>query len=181
MRDKIAEGDLLYHPVHGLCRMNRIIKQNRSGKDVRCYSLVPKIISKMKERFIIAVTGIETSGFHRLISLKEANDILAYLKTGKSTAAPARVAPKAGSSFFEQNQTWSLAQAVLTFSRDEFAPKDQRKRQMLERSVKGLVGELAFVFKMTLKETVTKLLKSLENTSKINPSVRVAFVNAGED
>ena len=52
---------------------------------------------------------------------------------------------------------------------------------MLERSAKGLVGELAFVFKSTLKEAATKVQKSLGNTSKINPLVLVALAHASED
>lgn len=64
---------------------------------------------------------------------------------------------------------------------DKFEAKDQRKRQKLEQSAKGLVGELAFVLKMTLKETASRIQKSLGNASKINRSVLVALANASED
>ncbi len=167
---EIAQGDLLYHAVHGLCRIDRMIQQIQSGKKVQCYSLVPKIANKMKMRFIIGVDSIEDSGFHTLIPLKEANQILEYLKAGDSGALAAR-----------QNEIWGFAQAILAFSQGEMDVKDQRKRQLLERSVKGLLGELAFVFSMTLKETAARIQKSLGSISKINPSVITAFARAVED
>jgi len=181
MPEEIVEGALLYHAVHGLCRMDKIIKQNQSGKEVLYYSLVPKTADKTKTRFIINAADMKASGFHVLVSLKEANKILEYLKAGNIAATPSGAAPKTVSSFAQQNQTWSLAQGILSFSHDKFEAKDQRKRQMLERSARGLVGELAFVFKITLKETAARVQKSLGNTSKINPSVLVALAHAGED
>jgi len=42
MPEKIVQGDLLYHSVHGLCRVNEVIKQNPANKDVS-YSIVPKL------------------------------------------------------------------------------------------------------------------------------------------
>ena len=180
-QEEIVEGDLLYHAVHGLCRVDEVIKQNQSGKEVPCYSLVPKAADKMKARFIVRAADMEVSGFHVLVSPKEANRILDYLKAGDKVTAPSGVTPKTVSSFAEQHQTWGLAQAILSFSHDKFEAKDQRKRQMLERSAKGLVGELAFVFKTTLKETAARVQKSLGNASKINPSVLVALAHASED
>ena len=179
--DKIARGGLVYHAVHGLCRLERMIKQEQSGgKEVLCYSLVPKIAQRMKSRFIIAVADIKASGFHALVSPQGANDILQYLKAGDSAALPANVSPEIISTFVQPNQTWSLAQVLLSSSQDKFEAKDQRKRQMLQRSAKGLVGELAFVLNITVKETVARIRKSLGNALKINPSVLIALDDAGE-
>ncbi len=179
--EEIARGGLLYHAVHGLCRLERMIKQEQSGKEVLCYSLVPKIAHRMKSRFIIAVSDIKASGFHALVSPEGANDILQYLKEGDSAALPADISPEIVSAFVQPNQTWSLAQVILSSSRDKFEAKDQRKRQMLQRSAKGLVGELAFVLNITVKETVAKIRKSLGNALKINPSVLTALADAGEE
>ncbi len=182
IQEKMVEGDLLYHAVHGLCRLDKIIKQSQSGKEVLSYSLVPKIANEMKIRFVIAVAGLKASGFHALVSLKEANKILVYLKAGKTAATPSDVDPKAVSySFAEQSQAWDLAQALLSFSHESFEAQDQKKRQRLDRSAKGLVGELAFVFKMTLKETAARIQKSLGTASKINPLVLVALAHSSED
>ena len=169
-QEKITEGDLLYHAVHGLCRMDKVIKQNHSGKKGLCYSLVPKVTNKMKMRFVIDVEDIEASGFHTLVSLKEANRILDYLRAGDGAANPP-----------VPNETWNLAQAILSFSHDKIEAKDQRKRQMLARSVKGLLGELAFVLKITLKETAARIQKCLGSTAKISPLVVAALTNAVED
>ena len=165
---KIVEGNLLYHAAHGLCWVNGVITEDQSGKKVPCYSLIPKVMNQMKTRFIIGVADIEGSGFHAIISPKEANRLLRYLKIGNSKA-------------IQQNQTWLLAQNILSCAYDKSKVKDQRKRQIVERSVKGLVGELAFVFKMTLKETAEKIQKQLGTISRINPLVLAALENAGEE
>src|SRR3989338_3801133 len=143
MMTSITEGDLLYHAVHGMCRVVEVDKQKLLGKQVLYYSLVPKAASQMKSRFIIEATGMEASGFHALVSLKEANKILGYLKTrGKTTSLPAANS-KATSFIAGQNQAWGFAGVIRSFSREKFEGKDQRKRQLLERSARGLVGELA--------------------------------------
>ena len=182
IQKKTVEGDLLYHAIHGLCRVDKIIKQKQSGQEVLSYSLVPKMANVMKVRFIITVAGLQASGFHVLVSLKEANKILDYLKTGKAAVIPAAVDPKTASySFSEQSQAWDLAQAILSFSHDKFEAKDQRKRQRLELSAKGLVGELALVFRTTLKEAADIIQKNLGNPSKINPLVLTALAHTSED
>lgn len=169
IQNQLAQGDLLYHAVHGLCRVDDIAKENQAGKEILRYSLVPKTPNKMKVRFVIAAVDIEASGFHGLVSLKKANEILEYLRTGKLTAVD------------DEDQTWGLAKAILSSSRDNLEIKDMKKRQILERSARGLVRELAFVFKQTLKETAASIQKSLGNASKISPMVLSALAHASED
>ncbi|OGW79256.1 MAG: hypothetical protein A3G33_00200 [Omnitrophica bacterium RIFCSPLOWO2_12_FULL_44_17] len=181
IQEEIVKGDLLYHAVHGVCRVDEVSKEKESGKQVLRYSLVPKVANQMKARFIITAVDMEASGFHEPVSLKEANKILNYLKVEHKTVTPPVVTSKAVAPVAWQNRAWGMAQAILTFSHEKFEAQDQRKRQSLERSAKGLVGELAFVFKSTLKETAARVQKSLGNTSKINPLVLVALTHAGED
>lgn len=163
---------MLYHAVHGLCRVDEVTQENQLGKETLCYSLVPKIAQRMKTRFVIAETGMEESGFHALVSLKKANEILEYLGSESATASP---------SVSQQNQAWGLARTILSLAQEKFEARDQKKRQILERSAKGLVGELACVFKMTLKETSARVQRSLRNLSRINPSVLTALAQASED
>ena len=169
IQEKIVQGDLLYHAFHGLCRVDEITSPSQSDRKILSYSLVPKVANKMKVRFIIASTDMKASGFHMLIPLKEANGILEYLEAGDITA------------IVSENQAWDLAKVILSFSRENSEVKDQRKRQMLERSAKGLIRELAFVFGISLKETAARVRKSLGGEPKINPSVLVALVRASED
>ena len=164
---RIAEGDLLYHTVHGLCRMDRVIHENRLGEEILCYALVPKIKYRMKLRFVIPLNEVKESGFHALVSTKEAHGILDYLKAGDSTTV-------------QTNQTWILAQNLLCFSSEKIGARDQKKRQILEHSARGLVGELAYVLKMTLEETVDLVRRSLGKISCINPPVLAALAQAGE-
>ncbi|HOW88081.1 MAG TPA: hypothetical protein PKV84_05455 [Candidatus Omnitrophota bacterium] len=175
-KEKIMNGDLLFHPVHGLCRVDRITPSSSSDHRGPSYSLVPKIAARMKSRFIISAADMEVSGFHGLVSPKEANKILHYLKAGNGKGRPAAETPSS-----PQAQAWNLAHGLLSLAYDKFEAKDQKKRQALEHSAKGLVGELSCVFKWTLKETACRIRKSMGRTSRINPSVLSALTLAGED
>ena len=179
-QEEIIQGSLLYHSVHGLCRVDQLIKQNQSGKQVLSYSLSPKAVNKMKIRFVIPSADLEISGFHPLVSLKEAHGILDYLKSGDLTAIPSNVEKEADAAA-AWAQTWVLAKEILSFAKDRSDVKDQRKRQMIERSVKGLVGELSIALKLSLKEAAAKVRSSLGSPSKVNPWVLVAITNAAED
>jgi len=175
-KEKIANGDLLYHPVHGLCRVERVTPPDSSRGVGLSYSLVPKMVAKMKSRFVISAADLEVSGFHGLVSTKEANKILLFLKSKNGKDHPEGAAPSN-----LQDQTWGLARTLRTLAHDKFEAKDQRKRQALERSARGLVGELSCVFKLTSKKTADRILKHLGHASRINPSVLSALTLAGED
>lgn len=175
-KEKIANGHLLYHPIHGLCRVERVTRPSPPDRSGLSYSLVPKVATKMKARFVISAADLEISGFHGLVTPKEANKILHYLKAGNGKKHPGNDTPSN-----LEDQAWGLARTLQTFAYDKFEAKDQRKRQALERSAKGLVGELSCVFKTTLKKTADKVLKNLGRTSRINPSVLSALALAGED
>ena len=73
---KWIRGEFLFHSVHGLCRVDRITETERGGKRVPCYSLVPKVMNRMKVRFVVAAPDMEASGFHRVVSAREAKKIL---------------------------------------------------------------------------------------------------------
>ncbi len=181
---EMLEGSLMYHAVHGLFRVDAILKKNPSGETVRSYSLVPQKADRAKTRFIIACACMGESGFHGLVSLQEANQILQYLRDGIVTKIPSRnvlAAPAAAPPTSRPDQAWDLAKMILAFSFEKFEARDQKKRQMLARSAKGLIGELAFVLNMTLKETAEKIQKSLGHALSINPLVLKALVYASED
>lgn len=164
---KLASGDLLFHPVHGLCRVERVTQEDRGGKKEWCYALVPKVAIRMKVRFVVAASDIKASGFHGVLSKPEAKKVLDYLKAGK----------------FDVEQTqpaWILARNILTFSVDRLKTRDQRKRQLLDYSIKGLVGELACVFRLSLKEAAARIEKNLAKLSKNDPLVLAALERATE-
>ena len=166
---EITQGDLLYHSVHGLCRVDDVVKGDPTRDETPSYSLVPKTPNKMKVRFVVRAADIEVSGFHTLISEKKANEILQYLKAGNLSAV------------CDGNPTWLLAKAILSCSQENLEVKDIKKRQMLERSAKSLVRELAFVLKMTLGQTASNIQKCLGNRTRISPFVLTALAHAGED
>lgn len=166
---EVVRGDLLFHAVHGVCRVDEIVNENRAGKEVCSYSLVPKMAGRMRVRFLVSVTDIQASGFHKPVTTKEAHEILGYLKAGVLAEVP------------DNEEAWSLARSILSSLHDKPEFRDARKRQMLERSAKGLVGELAFVFKTTLKAAASSIQRSLGNVSRINPMVLTALAHASKD
>lgn len=171
---KISQGELLFHAVHGLCRVDRVNREKRDGKESSSYELVPKVPNKMRMRYVIADTDLEVSGFHALFSTKDAEKILSYFKAGHVEKVPAGVNLRDEASFAQETQPWSLAQAILSFSREREKLKDQRKLQILERSAKGLVGELSCVLNVSLKKSAEMVKKSLGG-SRINPQVIAAL------
>ncbi len=164
----IARKDLLFHAVHGLCLVDKVTRETRGGKKVACYSLVPTVMGKMKVRFLVAEPDLETSGFHKIISAKEAAKILEYLKAGDDKSE-------------QTEQPWILARNILCFSKDKLKARDQRKRQMLEYSVRGLTGELASAFGVSLKESASRIEKSLSKILKNDSLVFTSLKRVAEN
>jgi RNA polymerase-interacting CarD/CdnL/TRCF family regulator len=169
-QEKILQGSLLFHAVHGLCCVKQLIKNKENGKSVMTYSLEPKNANKTKVRFTISESNFEASGFHPLVSTSQANGILRYLKNGDAS----KTTPPA------EHEASRFAKEILSFSYENKEAKDQRSRQRVERSVSGLVGELSVVFKTDLKAAAAMVRKSLGNASKINPLILTALSNAGD-
>lgn len=166
MKEAIVKNDLLFHAVHGLCRVTAVVPQAQSRE--LGYSLLPVSSNRAKIRFMIPESSLENSGFNKLISTKEADAILDYFKTGE------REGP-------ECSQAWDLAVLIRTESCNKEPVKDGRKRQKLEHSVKGLAGELAFVLEKTLKEIAERIQRNLGSIPKINPFILSTLVNIAKD
>ena len=122
--------------------------------------------------FVIALHDLQISGFHSPISEKEAGSILDFLKAGppdtKTFAYP------------ENQETWTLAKSLLICCFDKPVGKDQRRRQLLLMSAKGLVCELAFALHISTQEAVALIRKSLERHCTVNPLVLNALACAAE-
>lgn len=171
-------GDLLYHGVHGLCRVDEITKQVEAGRTALYYSLVPKTVNRMKVRFVVPAAEIKISGFHTPITSREADKILNYLKVGRiQKTSPAKLESDSAG----QDQVWVTANQILSLARGNSEAKDHRRHQTFENSAKGLVGELALVYKIALKEAAEKVIKNLGHISKINPVVLAILARASED
>lgn len=166
MKETILKDDLLFHSTHGLCRVAAVTLSARSKE--ADYLLLPVSANQGKVRFTIPGNSLESSGFSKLISVKEAQAILEYFKTGDKKD-------------FKCSQAWAQAMTVCAESCGKELVKDKRQRQMLERSLKGLAGELALVLKLTLKEMAEKIQKNLEAFSKINPLVLTTLEAVSRD
>lgn len=166
MKTTIAKHDLLFHSTHGLCRVVAVTQAAESAEI--SYSLLPVSSNRAKVRFIIPASSLENSGFSKPISVKEAHSILEYFKTGAKKDS-------------ECGQAWTQSVMIWTESCGKSSVKDARKRQRLERSVKGLVSELAFVLKITAREIADRIQKNMGAVANINPLVLAALANVEKD
>lgn len=167
----LSEGDLLFHTAHGLCRVERRIEEERAGGKTLHYALVPKTennLNRMKVRYLIPAKDFSLAGFHKIISPREANKILDYLKAGDSSAE-------------QSKQTWILARNILSVSAEKQKPRGQKSRQILEQSLKGLAGELACVFKITMQEAIRKIQDSLGAVAGLSQSMLASLGQAYDD
>lgn len=144
------------------------MKKKEAGKDVISYALVPTVFNPGKLRFIFATHNMEVSGFHVPMSVKEANAIMGYFRKGILQNA-------------EDNPSWVMAKSIFCCAHDDVQAKEQKRRQTLERAVRGLIPELAFVLKISVTEAVSQVRKCLECAGQIGPLVLSALNNVGRD
>ena len=162
MTTKILKNELLIHAVHGLCRVAEITKKTKDV-DAAC-ALRPVSQSRSKARFTVPLDLLESSGFNRMVSSKDALEILEYLKTGKKKESAV-------------GNAWTLAVTLRAEARSKDISKDKRKGQQLNSLVKSLTNELSIVLPATVPETLEKMQESLAPVSKINPLILAAFSN----
>jgi hypothetical protein len=176
-----VEGDLLYHAIHGLCRIDRILSRDGDGKQGTFYSLSPRVYKKNNPRYVFSAENVTNTGFHAPISVADANAILAYFKKGLRGKETVPASLPNARSFAEDHTTWELAKFILGCAHDTFDTKDKRKRETLKRATRGLIIELAFVLQVPLAEAIFQVRKSLEHSGKVEPLVLAALTEAGED
>ncbi len=167
MKETILKDDLLFHGSHGLCRVSAILPADRVSGEVS-YSILPVVASKAKVRFVVSEKSLENSGFCKLVSVHEANSILDFFKTGSSKES-------------KNTQAWALSVTIWSEAMNKDSMKDMRKRQRLERSVKGITGELAYVLKSTVRDVADRIQKNLGPVSELNPLLVSALANVDRD
>lgn len=173
---KMKIGDWLYHPIHGVVRIQRITSEKKEGKTIARYTLIPQIESSMKVQYVISAEEVESSGFHAVISKKEAQKILDYLKEGEIEETPRALDFSQKIPLVEQNEPWTLVKILLCCVCSQPDARERRTRQELERAAKGLIQELAFVFDATTEETIAMVREAIEVKQEINPVVEHAFL-----
>jgi len=161
----VRAGELLYHAAHGLCRVMEVERTSDRGTNL---VLTPKVPGKMGIRFVVPADGLEATGFHPLVSPAEAKRVLEYFRDGK----PEEAFPAPGESspgFAAENQTWALARTLLACCHDKVRDtKDKRLREAIDRSVRALVGELAYVLKLTPEQMVGRMRETLGSSTRKN-------------
>ncbi len=163
MSKKILKNEFLFHSVHGLCRV-AAVKHAAPSTESSC-SLTPVPQSRSRSRFTVPLDLLESSGFNRMISPKDALAILNYLKTGKKDKSA-------------QGNAWNLAVTLRTESRSKEIIKDKRKGQQLSQLVRSLTNEMAIVMQSTYEEARIKIQENLAPDSDINPVILSALVNS---
>lgn len=162
MSKKILKNEILFHAVHGICRVVAITRTPPEKE--YCYSLLPIPQSRSKSRFAVPGDLLESSGFNRMVSPKDATAILEYLKTGEKKESAVGAA-------------WASAVTLRAEARSKEVLKDKRKSQQLNLLVKSFTNELAIVLQSTVQETREKIQENLAPVSKINPAILTALTN----
>lgn len=166
IKSAVKKNDLLFHPVHGLCRVTTITSATQAEE--LHYTLLPVVKNKGAIRFVVSQSALENSGFNKFISPKVGHAILDFFKTSKKTGP-------------QNSQAWELALLIDSESSNKESVKDARKRHRLFRAVKGLARELAFVLNKPTKEIAETIQKNLGHNSEINPMVLTALANIDKD
>lgn len=167
MKCAISVDDLLFHSVHGLCRVLAVNPQSSQLAETG-FTLVPVSTNRANAKFMIPESLLISSGFSKLISTAEGNEILDYFKTGEKKDS-------------RSGKTWELAIMIRTESRSKEFAKDGKKRQALDRAVKGICGELAYIYKLTVRDIADRIQKNLGTAATIHPLVLTALTNADKD
>ncbi len=162
MFKKIRKNDLMFHSVHGLCRVAETPVVG--GTAEKNYSFVPVFRSRSKARFTVSSEFIATAGFNKLVSAKEAAEILIYFKTGEKKASAL-------------TEVWELATLLREEAFSKESLRDKRKAQKVNHSAKRLSNELAIVLQSTVRETADNIKENLEAVAKVSPMVCVALEN----
>lgn len=162
MAAKILKNELLFHSIHGLCRVAEVTKAAPS-EQASCF-LRPVSQTRSKARFTVPLDLLESSGFNKIVSAKDAAEILEYFKTGDKKKSA-------------EGNAWTMAVTLRTEARSKEVLKDKRKAQQLNLLVKSLTNELSIVLESHVTETRAKIQENLSPASKINPSILTALAN----
>lgn len=163
IKKTVRKDDLLFHAVHGLCRVTGVSKRPASNEDD--YALLPVSTNRAKVRFVISESSFESSGFNKLITAKDAHSILDYFRTREKKES-------------RYGRAWQAAVMISSESERRDLVKDNRKQQRLSVSVRNLSSELAFVLNMKVPEITERIRKNLRAVSDIHPQVLHALACA---
>lgn len=155
---KIKKNDLFFHYIHGLCRVTMISKPYDS-QDEKTYTLLP--VEKNPNnttKFHIQESGFPDSCFIKLVSVEEAQSILVFLKNGKEKKN-------------EITQLWALAKFIYEAAESKDHVKTGPKRLELDRALRALVAQLAFILNLSVKETASRIQENLSAKLDINPYI----------
>lgn len=162
MLKKIRKNDLMFHSVHGLCRVAEIPKGGALAENN--YSFVPVFRSRSKARFTVSKEFIDTAGFNKLVSAKEAAELLEYFKTGRKSDS-------------STGEVWELAVLLREESFSKEPQRDKRKALRVNHAAKRISNELAIVLQSTVREMADQMKQNLEAVSKVSPMAATALEN----
>lgn len=168
-----TEGQLLFHPLHGLCVVKALVNQPELSEGL-CYWIEPRRPRGVSVRFFITVPHIHEAGFHIPISRKDAEEILTYFRNGGESEVIREENEAKIHAFVRQNTAWAFAKALSILSHSPVRERSREERKLLQRSIDGLVKEFAFVLEMSLAEASSLIKNNLKYT-KENEWVRNAL------
>jgi len=126
MKNSITTRDLMFHGVHGLCRVTDI----REDDGDRTFTLMPVVRPSGKVTFNIPESSLEASGFEKFITAEEGRVILDFLENGEG-----------GEDESNDSHAWQSARMLRGAARAEALAPNARERQRLDRCIRGARAE----------------------------------------
>jgi len=161
-RINFSVGDILFHPLHGLCEIKAVVDEEFLGQRSLCYLIEPKRHERSNTRFLIALEQILEAGFHLPISIEEVQKILKYLKSADTgSTLNVEKAVEIVHILAKENTPWAFAKIIhlLAFGVNHVCSRQER--EILKHAVQGLTREMALVLKLSASQASSLIRKSL--------------------
>jgi len=173
--DKInfSVGDILFHPLHGLCEIKAVVDEEFLGQRSLCYLIEPKRHERANTRFLIVLEQIFEAGFHPPISAAEVQEILEYLKnTGTDSTLNVEKAVEMVYALAKENTPWAFAKIIYILAFGVNHVCSRHEREILKRAVQGLTREMALVLKLSASQASSLIRRSLGPSLRSNAWIR---------
>ncbi|MFA7254716.1 MAG: hypothetical protein WC133_01285 [Candidatus Omnitrophota bacterium] len=156
-------GDVLYHSVHGLCVVKGVLGKP-SGSEGMSYWIEPSRPGKHLARYFVDVEQAHLSGFHRLMTVQETEEIFESFRLGKMNP--------------EENPTGDLCSQLrimvhvntpqafakmLLKSVSEKSDNTHGEGKLVKRAADALSQEIALVLKVSPKKACLMIRRNLRS------------------
>jgi len=181
-KTKYKERSILFHPIHGALRVEKIFANPRSDAGNLCYHLKPAGHNYAGTSFFIPADRICEEGLHRPLTAVEAQKILKRLKKSKRNKVMSQERREIELvALRHQNTPAAFADILSMLARTGKGKYAWGKRIILQYSAAALVHEIAFALKISAAEASLLIRKALAHSIRVNRWVLKALGRLDEN